>query len=140
MRWHGDDLDMARRASASGRSEHSPLGWRQPGEFLNDPADLEGWLDVVRPRLPRHRIDLPESFDQHDLDAFRELRELLIDIFSASSEGKAAPAAALRHSAHTCLSHPVIKILDEAGPAWDAPEDQRPMTSFSVSSLRTAWR
>ena len=36
-------------------------------EFLDDPTDLEARLDVVRPRLPRHRLDLPGSFDQQDL-------------------------------------------------------------------------
>lgn len=99
-------------------------------EFLNTPAELEAWLEVARPRLPRHRLDLPESFDQRDLNAFRELRDLLIEIFSALSEGSTAPAAALRRLAHTCLSHPVIQVLDEAGPAWDARDDQRPQDRF----------
>lgn len=95
-------------------------------EFLNDPADLAAWLGEARPRLPRHRFDLPESFDQHDLIAFREFRDLLIDIFGPQSGGLAAPAATLARLADTCMSHPVIRILDEDGPVWAAPEGQEP--------------
>lgn len=95
-------------------------------DFLNDPADLEAWFDVVRARLPRHDLDLPRSFDWHDLDAFRELRDLLIDIFEPLSHGQAAPVAALKHLRHICLSHPVIRVVDKNGPVWTAPESQRP--------------
>lgn len=99
-------------------------------EFLDDPTDLEAWLDVVRPRLPRHRLDLPGSFDQQDLKTFRRLRDLLIDIFSASSEGRVAPAAALQQLARTCLTHPVVRVVDEAGPAWAAPDGGKPQHHF----------
>ncbi len=95
-------------------------------EFLDEPADLAAWLDAARPRLPRHRFDLPESFDQCDLNTFRELRDLLVDIFSPRSEGMVAPSAALTGLADTCRSYPVIRVLDEHGAAWDVPDGDDP--------------
>lgn len=97
--------------------------WADGGDtdFLNDPADLAAWLDAARPRLPRHRFEVPASFDPHDLDTFRELRDLLISIFSPQSEGMVAPAAALKRLAEWCRSYPVVRILDEDGVAWAVP-------------------
>lgn len=95
-------------------------------EFLHEPADLAAWLDAARPRLPRHRFDLPVSFDQHDLNTFRELRDLLISIFSPRSEGLVAPAPALARLADVCRTYPVVRILDEAGTSWAVPVGDDP--------------
>ena len=95
-------------------------------EFLKDPDDLAAWLGAVRPRLPRHQLTLPESFDRGGLMVFRELRDLLIDVFSPQSEGRAAPGAALAGLAKTCLANPMVRVLDEVGPVWAAPGDQEP--------------
>ena len=95
-------------------------------EFLSDPADLAAWLSAVRARLPRHRLDLPASFDQDDLVAFRKLRDLLIDVFGSHAQGLAFPGRALARLTDTCLANPVVRVLDEEGPVWAAPGDREP--------------
>lgn len=114
-------------------------------EYLREPADLSSWLDVVRPRLPRHHFALPETLTGLDLRRFHDLRDVLIDIFGALGEESPAGPEALEALATTCLAHPVITVLDQDGPAWAAPDERHPagnllglVAAESVSLLSTS--
>ncbi|ALG10418.1 CGNR zinc finger domain-containing protein [Kibdelosporangium phytohabitans] len=83
------------------------VGW-QEREQLEDPADLDSWLDVAALPAPR-----PASVDEEDLRALRALRDPALRLLHARlGRGEWLPADVKAINAHV-LAAPELVLLGE---------------------------
>lgn len=95
-------------------------------EFLKTPRDADDWLSAVRNRLPRHRLELPSSFNEAGLRSFRQVRNVLLEVLRPLSHDDLPDPQDLCALGDVAVAHPVLRVLDAEGPVWVAAVNMPP--------------